>query len=65
MLRVKNIIVEIRNSVDYLDNRTDIAIRMNKWNESAGQELSWKVLRKIKTVETIKVKGEMEDKNSS
>lgn len=52
MLRAKNIIVEIRNSVDYLDNRMDIAIRVNKWNESTGQELSWKVLRKIKTVET-------------
>ena len=29
MLRVKNRVVEIRNSVDYLDNRMDIAIRMN------------------------------------
>ena len=29
MRRVNNRVVEIRNSVDYLDNRMDIAIRVN------------------------------------
>lgn len=33
-----------------------IATKMNKWNEDSGQELSWKIVRKIKTVETIKMK---------
>lgn len=55
MVGIKNTVDKTRNSMGHLEAE---ATKMNNWNQRSGQELSWKILKKMKTVETIKVKAQ-------